>query len=278
MKIVAHILCTVLLLGCGNQDRASEQPEAPIPSRTNKTAVTKPSKTMKTIHVFVALCDNKSQGIVPVPDKLGNGDDPKNNLYWGAMYGTKSFLKKSTSWSYLGERKIASNDIIERIVFKHAKKDVYLVADAYRGAVIKVAITDFLRAAGGNDTAILKVDEEILGLNGYADLVVYVGHNGLMDIDIELQQRAAESSKKDAMILACKSEPYFRTRLTALGSKSVLLTTGFMAPEAYTLDVAVCAWIVGESSETIKECAAAAYNKYQKCGMTGARRLFYSEQ
>ncbi|MGC6431949.1 MAG: hypothetical protein ACON5F_12965 [Jejuia sp.] len=40
---------------------------------------------VKTIHVYVALCDNINQGIVPVPAKLGNGQDPKNNLYWGAM-------------------------------------------------------------------------------------------------------------------------------------------------------------------------------------------------
>ena len=35
--------------------------------------------TTKTIHVFVALCDNKYQGIVPVPPKIGNGQDLNNN-------------------------------------------------------------------------------------------------------------------------------------------------------------------------------------------------------
>ncbi|MBS1655648.1 MAG: hypothetical protein JSU05_12430, partial [Bacteroidetes bacterium] len=42
--------------------------------------------TIKTIHVFVALCDNKYQGIVPVPAKIGNGQDPANNLYWGCSF------------------------------------------------------------------------------------------------------------------------------------------------------------------------------------------------
>lgn len=32
----------------------------------------------KTIHVYVALCDNVYQGIVPVPKAIGNGDDPRN--------------------------------------------------------------------------------------------------------------------------------------------------------------------------------------------------------
>lgn len=31
---------------------------------------------VRTIHVFVALCDNEHQGIVPVPEIFGNGDDP----------------------------------------------------------------------------------------------------------------------------------------------------------------------------------------------------------
>jgi hypothetical protein len=40
-----------------------------------------------TIHVFVALADNKNQGIVPVAAILGNGEDPQHNLYWGSAYG-----------------------------------------------------------------------------------------------------------------------------------------------------------------------------------------------
>jgi len=35
----------------------------------------------KTIHVFVALCDNEFQGIVPVPESLGNGKKYQTNLY-----------------------------------------------------------------------------------------------------------------------------------------------------------------------------------------------------
>ena len=36
---------------------------------------------VRTIHVFVDLCDNEHQGVVPVPEILGNGDDPANNLF-----------------------------------------------------------------------------------------------------------------------------------------------------------------------------------------------------
>jgi len=46
-------------------------------------------------HVIVALCDNVHQGIVKVPEHLGNGDDLDGNLYWGAMYGVRTFLPRS---------------------------------------------------------------------------------------------------------------------------------------------------------------------------------------
>jgi hypothetical protein len=49
-----------------------------------------------------------------------------------------------------------------------------------------------------------------------------------------------------------------------------------MAPEAYTLKSALDGWIAGENNEQIRDRAATAYDKYQKCGLRGARRLLVS--
>ena len=49
---------------------------------------------VRNVHVFVVLCDNKNQGIVPVPERLGDGEKPKTNLYWGARYGVKAFFRR----------------------------------------------------------------------------------------------------------------------------------------------------------------------------------------
>ncbi|MFH1109483.1 MAG: hypothetical protein V1790_09845, partial [Planctomycetota bacterium] len=64
--------------------------------------------------------------------------------------------------------------------------------------------------------------------------------------------------------------------LSKLNAKPILLTTGLMAPEAYTLEAALEGWVAGESGEQIRQRAAAAYDKYQKCGVRAAERLFYS--
>jgi len=74
---------------------------------------------IKTIHVFVALCDNVNQGIVPVPQKLGNGQDAKNNLYWGALYGVKTFFKNDKDWMLVSSETNLKTDVLERVLFKH---------------------------------------------------------------------------------------------------------------------------------------------------------------
>jgi len=240
-------------------------------------ATSRAQERAKTIHVFVALCDNEHQGIVPVPKELGKGDDPAHNLYWGARYGVRTFLGRSPDWTRVKTEKNPRAEVLERVVLKHKKARAYLVADAYRGDQIKKAILDFLNAAGGNHPATLEFEKESIGLQGGADLVVYVGHDGLMDFSVEPPVPEKQAKPRDAMVLACKSKSYFQPHLSQVRAKSVLLTTGFMAPEAYTLEAAVAGWLAKEPPEKIGERAAHAYDKYQKCGLKAARRLFCSE-
>ncbi len=233
---------------------------------------------VRTIHVFVALCDNEHQGIVPVPKELGRGDDPAHNLYWGARYGVKTFLRSSADWTLVKTEENPRVEVLERIILKHKKAHAYLVADAYRGDQIPKAVLDFLDAAAGNHPATLALEKESVRLQGGADLVVYVGHNGLMDSRIEPPTAQKEAKPRDAIVLACKSKSYFQPYLSRVGSKPVLLTTGFMAPEAYTLEAAVAGWLAKEPAGKIQERAALAYCKYQKCTLKAARNLFYCSE
>ena len=167
------------------------------------------SAQAKIIHVFVALCDNESQGIVPVPKKIGNGNDPDNNLYWGCGYGVRTFFKAAAEWRLVSKRKAVSPDILERCIFKHITKDVYMVADAYKGDHIKKCNEDFFRSASGNSTDTVMLKTEVLNLES-AQLVCYVGHDGLMDFAIDTYPVQKNNAKKDVMILACASRMYYR--------------------------------------------------------------------
>ncbi len=235
---------------------------------------------LRIVHVFVALCDNESQGIVPVSATLGNGDDPVNNLYWGALYGVKTWFGKDTQWELISCVPGPTPKVLERCVFKHRRFNVCLIADAYRGSEIKQTHLDFLdEAAGENNESLIKSLPQDLRAGVTAKNVkmsVYIGHNGLMDFTIAEYPNAKAGNDRDAIILACISRKYFTEALQMGGARPLIWTSGLMAPEAYTLAAALEGWVRNESAEQIRTRAAEAYNKYQKCGLSAAKRLLVS--
>jgi hypothetical protein len=234
----------------------------------------------RVVHVFVALADNVHQGIVPVPAKLGNGADPEHNLYWGAAGGVKTFFARSVEWRLVSQQQRPKPEILERCVFQHRTANVYLVADAYRGDRIQQAIMDFLEAAAGVSHEPVTIrggtGDKVVAAAGDSKLVAYVGHDGLMDFQLPVIARPSVGGRRDAIVLACASKAYFAALLRSAGARPLLWTTGLMAPEAYTLKSALDGWILEEKDGQIRERAAVAYDKYQKCGLKGARRLLVS--
>jgi hypothetical protein len=111
-------------------------------------------------------------------------------------------------------------------------------------------------------------------VRGGSNLVAYVGHDGLMDFQLPLVPRKKNEIHRDAIILACASKQYFGEALRIVGANPLLWTTNLMAPEANTLKSALDGWIARETNEQIHERAAAAHDRYQKCGLRGARKLF----
>jgi hypothetical protein len=231
----------------------------------------------RTVHVFVALADNVNQGIVPVAAILGNGEDPHRNLYWGSAYGVKTFFSRTAEWKLLSSDQKPADAVLERCVFKHRTANVYLVADAYRGREIETAILNFFDAAAGISSGQITVKDGprivTLSIRGSSELVVYIGHNGLMDFKLPRIPGEKNKSPRQAIMLACASKFYFAEPLRASGAYPLLWTTNLMAPEAYTLKSALDGWILNESNEQIRERGAAAYARYQKCGINAARKL-----
>lgn len=153
-----------------------------------------------------------------------------------------------------------------------------MVADAYRGKEISQAMRDFLDAAAGRSGDAIKIKsatgETEVYANGSAELVAYVGHNGLMDFELQSPPRARDERNRKAIILACASKQYFDKPLRLTGASPLVWTTNLMAPEAYVLSAAIDGWMNKESDEQVRARAAAAYHKYQNCGLKAANRLF----
>lgn len=226
-----------------------------------------------TIHIMVALCDNTYQGIVPVPKGIGNGQNCNTNLYWGCGYGIRSFFKKSKEWQWIKTIKKDSL-ILERIVFKHKTKNVYMVADAYNGQYIQTCTVDFLNACAGKMKDTLHVNQKIIGINGHAQLISYIGHNGLMDFELPDTFKNSDTKTRDCIILACASKNYFAPYIQKANAKPLVWTSNLMCPEAYTIHDAITGYLGKENDEQIRTRAAAAYSKYHpSCSISCAKRL-----
>ncbi len=229
----------------------------------------------KRVHVFVALCDNEHQGIVPTTKTLGDGANPRTNLYWGAMYGVPSLFRKSKGWKK--EKLVLAPDrkeILARCAF--SGHGVFMLAEAYDGRFMKRTILDFLGAAAGSyepEFSFTKGEKSKWG--GAADLVVFIGHNGLMDFSLDSLPPVADKGPAGAIVLACKSNSHFSPILLKYGCTPLVMTKGFMAPEAYTLEAVLRSWSKGEDVVVLRKAAAQAYSDYQKqCSLAAASRLF----
>ncbi len=211
----------------------------------------------KRVRVFVALCDNKTQGIVPVGEKIGNGDDPEANLYWGCTDGMAVHFRKSGLWKEVKSESDVSNAILRRLTLKHASADIELVADAYRGAEMKLCLMDFEKAAAG----------------GEYDLVAYIGHNALMDFTLDPPAKV-EGNRTEVVVLCCLSGKYFGERLKALGCRPLVMTEQFMYPGSFILGSVIESWRKGEGRAEVRSAAARAYATNQKISVKAATGVF----
>lgn len=231
-------------------------------------------------HVVVALCDNDSQGIVPVPARLGDGDSPQSNLYWGAMYGVRGWFRSQPGWKPVALAPSKDPRVLDRVMFsreivRNGKPvRMLLVAEAWRGRNIADAIRHFLELNRGEHAARLRAGELEFDAGGAAHVIAFVGHNGLMDFDApSLAPIRTESNPHASMVLACMSESYFADLLRK-DSLPLLTTSGLMAPEAYTLAAVLDAWFQGADGTQVRAAAARAYARYQRTSENAARRLF----
>ena len=111
-KIVSAIMILTicaLVIGCSGR---TDEPKL-TSERTNEPTIQETGLPLKEklledeikgyrkVHVYVALCDNKNQGIVPVPKAIGNGQNAEGNLYWGCSLGIRTFFKNSSEFNII---------------------------------------------------------------------------------------------------------------------------------------------------------------------------------
>ncbi len=212
--------------------------------------------------MFVALADNQHQGIVPVPEKIGNGDDAVHNLYWGCDEALPATLRHSPSWKWQRTEPGSKAAIIERQTYLHSSGQWKLIVDAYRGTAIRECTIDFFAALASDDPLAAR------------PLAIYVGHDGLMDFSLPAEAVAKRGPGREAIVLCCKSEPFFGPLLRDVNARPILLTRELMYPGGFLVLAALDGWTKHEAAPQILQRAAGAYARNQKISVKAATGIF----
>lgn len=224
------------------------------------------SPTIRSARIIVSLADNTHQGIVPTTPTLGNGQSPRTNLYWGAMYGVKSYFQRHEDWAVERIETLNPN-ILESLKLVSKRFDGFEIkVEAWDGAKQKLAVSAYFNELSESETG--------------ADLTLFVGHNALMDhyvgaypvVRISVAENIVR--KRKTAVIACRSRSYFSSFAESAGVESYVMTNGLMAPEAYVIEGILSAWMRGGDRIDAGNRAAEKYAKYQKIPLRSAQRLF----
>jgi hypothetical protein len=216
------------------------------------------------IEVHVPLCD--AALIACGRGALGDPRSLRGNLYWGAAYGAERHLSRARGFRVLSRCDAPDAQrphLLRAVELARApapgEREVRLRLLAYAGDAIDGALRDFLSAAAGASEA---------------DLVVWAGHDRLMDVPAPALPRGA--SGKPVAVLACSSQRFFGPVLAQIGARPVALTRTLMAPEAYLLE-ALAGSVAAHgalAAAAHREALIEAYARYQRISRRAAASVF----
>jgi hypothetical protein len=230
------------------------------------------------VDVDVPLCQT---GITACGNKkLGDGETPSTNLYWSTTPGFGSWFdhrpgRKTTGWkrALLTTTETGDKDILELRVYRRTvtasaswrKKgapktfDVILVLRAWRGSQIDRALAAYAADVSGQGSRTVKLaDGSEVTAGGAAQIVAFVGHNRLMDLD-SFTWPTPGTDKKGTIAIACETAAYMKRDVPAETRVPLLMTSDFLFSNAAPLEAAVLAFAEGGGYARIRRDAAAAY-------------------
>jgi hypothetical protein len=182
------------------------------------------------VQVHVPLCEGTI--IACGNAKLGDGDNPRTNLYWATTEGFLGwFGRKGSGWKpalvATGDA-IGEADVLDLRVWRAHGRDASAVARRWRAearhglrrgpGVARHAIDRALaRYAedlyGAHTQAVTLADGTTLAAGGDAHVVAYVGHNRLMDLatfDWRAIAARGDDRSRGVIAIACHTAPYMQ--------------------------------------------------------------------
>ena len=237
------------------------------------------------VHVVVPLCSN--QQIDCGASWAGRPGDLDKNLYWGAVFGVRTWMERPRSdWERVSvagaegprlERRVYRRWVSGAPFGKSEKVEQIVVFDAIHGDRIDDAVRLFWTSAteGGSlvfvDAGATRTERALVA--------GYTGHNRMLDgLTLPSAPPAEKRDPRAAFVLACLSERTFGAPLRAAGVPVLLTTTALVAPEAYLTDAVLHAVGDGRDPAGVREQAVASYVVWQKLTRAAAGDMFSRPQ
>ncbi len=229
---------------------------------------------------YVALCDNDSQGIVPVKNKkICRGDDPENNLYWATSGGLYGWAKKH-GWKRVFKVENPDATVMVTAIWKKTFRpggelksrgvtdsfDAFIVGLAYRGSKIERAMVDYLHAVNHDDAQTLKLkDGSTIEYGGSGHVVGYLGHDYFLDVYGDAaaplfdESRGKSTAHKATFAFACVGNQFIRPAVTRPNVYILMLNKDLAYPGAWTVGGIMDGIAQGKSPAGIHRRAARAF-------------------
>lgn len=231
-----------------------------------------------TATIHAALFDQHRAGS---PRAFADGNNPRTNMYWGALFGLETHFANAAGW-----RRAYTDDgdgagIIRRVVFHRIAEptaawrargvtesfDVYVLANAWPSSRIVDAMEQPLQEALCGQSVVLKVDGTSIAFGGGSAMVGYVGQNHMLDEywDPFARLGGCRPERQVGIFYLCpRSAVVLHKPIVERGLYSVLFTRAAATPEAYLVDGMFKALLSGELGDGFISEAAAQYARYQK--------------
>jgi hypothetical protein len=242
--------------------------------------------------IFVALCDNDTQGIVKVKNRrICLGDDPDHNLYWATAGGLAAVLR-SAGWQRVSIDYFAQGDLAVKAIWRKrlapggalrarailSRFDAYIVGLGYRGSEIRKAMTDYLQAVNRDDERLESAADVRLSAGGASQLVGYIGHDYFYDVVDPrplLSLRAGNSLlHKGTFALSCTGHRLIRPAIRRSNAHILMLNRSLGFPGAWTAEAIVTAIADGQDARAIHRYAATAFARGQRIPLPSALGAF----
>ncbi len=287
------LFCSILLCAISCPTRSSAEPDSSktIGELYDRIAADLKAKKPIVATVYVALCDNDSQGIIPVKNKkICMGDVPEKNLYWATSGGLKGHAKVRR-WKKVVYETRPDDTLAVRAVWKkrmvpggelrargvRGAVEVYLVGLAYRGIKIRDAMADYLKAVNRDaGTDLLLPSGKRLTYGGESHVIGFIGHDYFMDEPdvpgLLAETRGDSAIAKGVFGLSCMSDDFFRPGIQRRNTHILALNVHFTFPSAFTVMGILRGIVAGKDHRGIHREAARAFAEGQKKSVGTMRR------